>query len=216
MSNKITVEEANRLIKNRVALYYAMENISWFLPRLSSTIVTSDWLMGVRSGKYMCPKYEEIKLRPCINKPPLDLVIKELIQTIDPNKDFGFDDTHKPDLLWSLRCLSSLNPNHRFFQKNYHPKEEQVEWCDNDDGLFDNNFRSGKIPKGKKSAGIFKKRKNYYEQIPNIFEKKDADGYDKKGVQANNQVKILKDKLEQSVEQRLNQRKKLNKDAKRN
>jgi hypothetical protein len=33
---------------------------------------------------------------------------------------------HSPNIQWLLDVLSTLNPNHRYFQKNYYPSEEEL------------------------------------------------------------------------------------------
>ena len=38
------------------------------------------------------------------------------------NLDLGIDKSHLPERKWMLIALSTLNPNHEIFKKNYVPK----------------------------------------------------------------------------------------------
>ena len=37
----------------------------------------------------------------------------------------SIDDSHTPDIEWCTLVLSSLNPDHAFFQKSYYPTDEE-------------------------------------------------------------------------------------------
>ena len=37
----------------------------------------------------------------------------------------SIDDSHTPDIEWCTLVLSTLNPDHAFFQKSYYPSYEE-------------------------------------------------------------------------------------------
>ena len=49
-----------------------------FLPEIKSTIITSPWLQRVRSMQVILPKYEDLKIRPCVNQPNKDYLTAEI------------------------------------------------------------------------------------------------------------------------------------------
>ncbi len=40
--------------------------------------------------------------------------------------NFGFDSKHRPDRFWLLSILSTMNPNHKYFETNYQPLPEEI------------------------------------------------------------------------------------------
>jgi len=53
-------------------IYEAAVRNGYFLPKFKSSIITEDCIKLVISGKILCPKYSEIKLRPCPLPPDKD------------------------------------------------------------------------------------------------------------------------------------------------
>jgi len=95
--------------------------------------------------------------RPCPTPPNKLNVLAELFEEAKrQDKYLMLDASHTPDLKWSLCCLSTLNPNHRFFGKSYLPpqiqranKKPQV-LISNDDGFFTGLALSSQRKKGKR------------------------------------------------------------------
>ena len=61
------------------------------------------------------------------------------------DQEYGFSDASKVPVDYLLRCLSTLNPNHRIFEKTYYPDDgkvmtrklaEDTQIVDNSDGFF--------------------------------------------------------------------------------
>ena len=54
----LTLEEAKELVKTKEHLYKAMIRNRWFLPSYKSSIITQDYIKGVREEKVWCPKFD--------------------------------------------------------------------------------------------------------------------------------------------------------------
>ena len=61
MNSKITLEEAKEMIKTKDHLYKAMVRNRWYLPNYKSSILTQDYMKGIRDGKIWCPKYDDLR-----------------------------------------------------------------------------------------------------------------------------------------------------------
>lgn len=93
-------------------------------------------------------------MRPC-PFPPSKLIVLEELETACRKKDLVYPITDLkllPDQEWALNCLSTLEPNHLFFSKNYMPppkiREDEVRvQVPNADDLFTDL----PLPKGKTS-----------------------------------------------------------------
>ena len=57
---------------NRDTLYEIMVRNSWYLPRIKCSAVTVDYMLAVREGQIFCPKFEDIRLKPCPKPPSKD------------------------------------------------------------------------------------------------------------------------------------------------
>jgi hypothetical protein len=137
----------------------------WFLPKLGSA-VTIVYLQAVRARRFWCPRYVDVRLRPCLVPPTTKQLlawIEEALriqQANHPGRSVvsGFGGNKLPDAQWALAALSTLEPNHRIFGKGYVPDPpplaavnlaaSAVPMVDNEDGLFDNlPLRKGKPSK---------------------------------------------------------------------
>ena len=56
-------------------LYEIAERNGWYLPALKSNFVNMLYLEWVRSGLIYCPRYEELRLRPCPVPPSKDKIL---------------------------------------------------------------------------------------------------------------------------------------------
>jgi hypothetical protein len=63
-------------------------------------------------------------MRPCPRPPIKALLIAEIhneLAKFKEVKNTGIDEKHYPDNDWLLVTLATLNPNHRYFAKDYVP-----------------------------------------------------------------------------------------------
>ena len=95
----------------------------------------------MRAKVFWVPFYEEIKLRPCPFPPLKDDVFDEVILLTNEKKLLmGIDAANQVGLDWLLTILSTLDPEHRFFQKSFVPQKypaKNIDQVDNNDGFFD-------------------------------------------------------------------------------
>ena len=68
-----------KAIRNNSDLHESAMRTERHVPPLKSTIVTFKWLKAVINGKLWCPKYAEIRLRPCPTPRPKELIVHELL-----------------------------------------------------------------------------------------------------------------------------------------
>ena len=111
-------------VKTKAQLYECMQRNGFFMPSISSTLVTVKYMISVKEGEVWCPRYEYVKLRPCPRPPLKSLMIEELHKELEEFKEkrnTGIWDKHEPDVEWLLVSLATLNPNHRYFKKDYVP-----------------------------------------------------------------------------------------------
>ena len=154
----ISVEEAGEYLRTRGDLRVALTASWFFLPKEKSTCMTSEWLCKVLKGDYWVPKYNELKLRPCMHPPVKDRLFEYLqseasLQAIQ----LGFDKTHSPDKDWMLAVLSTLKEDHFIFAKDYRPEPVLAKKAVLSQVMIPNHngFFQG-LPRSKKRGSIFK------------------------------------------------------------
>ena len=120
---KVKVEEFAKYIQNKSDLYEACLRNDWYLPKYKSSMVTEAYLKNVMIGKTWCPRYSELKPKPCPRPPYKQILIdKFLAAAIDKGyQSIGMDEDHLPDKRWLLDVLAKLTPDDEIFRKNYLP-----------------------------------------------------------------------------------------------
>ena len=99
----------------------------FYLPSKNSTIITINWMLDVKDGIEWCPKYVDVKLRPCVDRPLKCYILDELCkELIAHNLKVTFDKSHTADADWLIVYLSTLNPEHRYFKKDYIPTRAEM------------------------------------------------------------------------------------------
>ena len=93
---KVTVEELSKHIQNRLYLYEAVLRNEYYLPKIKSTMITEAYLYNVMNGKTFCPKFQDIKLKPCPRLPSKEVLLNKLNQVAAMNswQSIGIDDKH--------------------------------------------------------------------------------------------------------------------------
>lgn len=139
---EVFTAEVNRKVPTKSALYDAMLRNGWYLPHKKSQIITVDYLLGVKDRRFFCPKYEDIRLRPCPLPPTKAQVVHEVFLILDKDCNLGFSeaDHHKVDTTWALNILSSIQPDHEFFGKSFVPhipsRSEEIALLNENDAAF--------------------------------------------------------------------------------
>ena len=101
-----------------------------YLPAQSCNWFTKKVMLAMVAGEVFCPRFDEVLIRGC-PKPPLkihvfDQVNQEIKKQFGPKKMLVATNPGRlPDLKWLLDCLSTLNPNHKFFAKSFNPNQKE-------------------------------------------------------------------------------------------
>ena len=104
-----------------------MHRNGYYLPSKNSSIITINWMLDVKEGNEWCPKYIDVKLRPCVDRPLKCYILNELCKELMAhNLKLTFDKSHTADVDWLIVCLSTLNPEHRYFKKDYIPTRAEL------------------------------------------------------------------------------------------
>jgi hypothetical protein len=104
MVREIRADEAARFVANRRDLWEAMQRSGWFLPRFGP-VITLAYLQAVRAGNLWCPRYEEVRLRPCLVPPPTKQLLEWIAEALvlqhhshpDRSVVLGFTANRVPD-----------------------------------------------------------------------------------------------------------------------
>lgn len=100
----------------------ALVRSGFFLPKIKCSLVNQDYLEGVAKGEIWCPRFEEVRLRPCPRPPTKKHLAQRLILVLEAKrKAFNLDLEKLPDKLWLLAVLATLSPDDPVFLKNYLP-----------------------------------------------------------------------------------------------
>lgn len=80
------------------------------------------FMEGVVARTLYCPRYADVRLRPCPLPPPKDLLLAE-VNGLLADRQLTLGDTTKvsPDRKWLMMVLATLAPGHPFFSKGYRP-----------------------------------------------------------------------------------------------
>jgi hypothetical protein len=121
------INGGNLKFKNKGQLIKMMHRNGYYIPSKNSSIITINWMLDVKDGIEWCPKYVDVKLRPCIDRPLKCHIITELQrELIAHNLKLSLDKNHSADVDWLLVCLSTLNEGHRYFKKDYFPSKAEL------------------------------------------------------------------------------------------
>jgi hypothetical protein len=104
MVREMRAKEAAQYIQTRQDLWEAMHRDGWYLPRFKPA-VTLAYLEAVRARRIWCPRYDEVRLRPCLVPPPTAQLLAwieealRLQQKDHPSRpvEHGFETSKLPD-----------------------------------------------------------------------------------------------------------------------
>ena len=192
--DEVNLQKAQTLVPNKKAFYKAMIRNQYFVPQYKSSLCCVKWMQRVRTGKYHCPKVQDLRPMNCADPPLKEEILEHLLgYAKDKGLNMGISMKRMPDKHWALQVLHSFKPDHKFFKKDYLPKKmvDKI-MIDNSDGFFDN------LPPGqfkKRIGGVFKepeenrlkrqlaihetRMKNSKRKLLKLANKKDSDDDDK-------------------------------------
>ena len=117
-------------MSSKAELYEAAVRNGFYLPKIKSSIITEDYINSVISGALACPKYSEIRLKPCPMPPDKETLIMYAQTALgERGKSLGIDEAHQPDKQWLIAVLSTYFPECLIFKKSYlpPPRKEKIE-----------------------------------------------------------------------------------------
>ncbi|CAD8096634.1 unnamed protein product [Paramecium primaurelia] len=116
-SLKISRSDANQLISSLESAYYGLLLQGKYLPKLASSIITSDYLLGVLFDKIYVTNLNEVQIGVLLKSVKKYEIIEELRKIPLQQKSWRIDYKHLPDKDWITNVMKTLKPNHEFFQK---------------------------------------------------------------------------------------------------
>ena len=130
--NQVSSTFAASVVPDRQALYGSLLRNQLFVPKLKDQIMTVAFMKGlVGYVQFWVPHCSGIKLLNCADPPTKQEIAVEVVNcmrnetTNDPLQDASLQRTateiikHPPNTFWLLAMLSSMNPQHRFFAKDW-------------------------------------------------------------------------------------------------
>ena len=124
----MTLYQSQEVIKTKKDFHEALDRNGYYVLPYKSGGCTIDYLKKVRSKQVWCPMYVDVVLRSCYVPPKKEVVFEEVLKELKrlSLKPFGFTDAGKVPSEWLIRCLSTLNSDHKFFEKSYYPEESKL------------------------------------------------------------------------------------------
>ena len=118
---KMTSAIFSDFVKNMADLYHLAVRNGYYLPKQSSTAVNEMMLYQVLQGQYWCPKFTDIKLKPCVRAPVKDILIEKVRKLADEHELnlAWIDSMHQPDKDWLVAVIATMNPDDEIFRKDY-------------------------------------------------------------------------------------------------
>ena len=179
------------------------------MPAYKSSLCCVKYMQRIRSGKYWCPKTQDVN-PVFVADPPLktDIVTHLVAFAKDKNLNLGITEKRQPDKQWALLVLHKLQPNHVYFRKDYVRKTVKDKMMvDNNDGFLDN------LPPGplkKKFGMIFKETEEVMlkrqmllaekrlarnkERLRKLKKRKDSDSEEEEDISSEEEEEEAKDK----------------------
>ena len=98
-----------------------LKRYGYCLPR-GDSFCSVEYMADVLGGRCYAPKYVDVRLRPCPKPPLREVLLAEVeLELQKQRKTLGDCSKQMPDTGFLLTCLSTLNPQHRFFARDYSP-----------------------------------------------------------------------------------------------
>ena len=103
-----------------------------YLPSRGGHWLTKKTMLAMYKAEVHCPMYGDLKPRPCPKPPSRQVLVEEVNKEIlrryrDKSKCLKTTANRMPEQKWLLDVLSSLNPNHQFFKKNWMPDRQHFD-----------------------------------------------------------------------------------------
>ena len=122
-ASRVSLAELSDAVRDKKDLYELALRNGFYLPKRTSSVITEEYLMEVLKGSCWCPRFEEIRLRPCVRAPSVDVLLGKFREaTLLHGKQKVFvDKDHRPDVKWLIDVVATLMPYDEIFAKDYVP-----------------------------------------------------------------------------------------------
>ena len=126
-TKKMTTSSFSEFVMDMSDLYDLGVRNGFYLPSSTSTAINEVALLNILQGLYWCPKYDDMRMRPCPKPPMKELLIEKLMAVAHQKKlnVAWIDDRHLPDKKWLVDVLATLAPSDEIFRKDYQPPTRQ-------------------------------------------------------------------------------------------
>ena len=105
---------------SKADLYDTVLRNGYYLPSITSTLVSEQYLTSVMAKKIFCPLFEEIRKKPAPSLPTKAVLILKLVEVaIVKNWEMGISEQLQPNKTWIVDLLSSFKPDDEVFNKGY-------------------------------------------------------------------------------------------------
>lgn len=150
--NRVSAAYVDSVICNKQTMHEGLLRNQFFCPKLKDNIMTAEFMKGVVGfRKYWLPNASDIRLRNCV-QPPCRFELAKLVSSkmilTGPTNEEPFDSSFRrtaemivekpPSAPWLLALLSTMDPNHVIFNKDY-VKPKPVRVSDQEDVCFVDN-----------------------------------------------------------------------------
>ncbi|CAD8204156.1 unnamed protein product [Paramecium pentaurelia] len=112
----LTRQQANQLIPSLKSAYYGLVLQGKYLPKQNSSIITSEYLLGVLFETYYVSQIDEINIGVLLKPIKKVELIEELIKIQMNGQKWGIDVKHTPNKEWIVNVLKTLKPDHYIFK----------------------------------------------------------------------------------------------------
>lgn len=153
----ISKKAALNLVKDKKSLYEAFIRNRYFMPKIKEAIITGEFLVQLRDGKFFIPKADDVKVGCCVDPPSKAIVANELHTAMyavphEHGANFTVILRATADLIkakppnrdWLLTMLHTFKPDHAYFHKAYVKRAlgaaaaaADADELINNDGFFD-------------------------------------------------------------------------------
>lgn len=119
--NQFTSSKFSEYVMDIHDLYNLALRNEFYLPAESSSAVNEVMLFQVLQGVYWCPKFKDIRMKPCPKPPTKEVLVHKLIEIcqLESYNVAWIDEKHLPDKKWLLDVLATLSPSDNIFKKDY-------------------------------------------------------------------------------------------------
>jgi hypothetical protein len=122
-TKKMTTTAFSEYVMDIHDLYDLAVRNGFYVPTETSTAVNEVALLNILQGLYWCPKYDDMRMRPCPKLPQKQVLMEKLFAVADAKglNLSWIDERHLPDKKWLVDVLATLAPSDEIFNKNYIP-----------------------------------------------------------------------------------------------